>query len=167
MRQTAAIQVSVLCAAGLPGKRRMRRVKRSALVPYRAEEMFRLVDDIDAYPDFLPWCTRSEVLSRSAGQVEATLELSKGAIRKTFTTRNTLAAGEEIGIELLGGPFRQLSGGWRFKSLGEEGCKVTLELQFEFESRIVDSVFGAFFEDTCNSLVDAFTRRAAEVYGKR
>jgi ribosome-associated toxin RatA of RatAB toxin-antitoxin module len=129
--------------------------------------MFQLVDDVDAYADFLPWCTRSVVRSRSADRVEATLELSKGAISKAFTTRNTLVAGESIDIELLGGPFRELSGGWRFKSLGEEGCKVTLELQFEFESRIVDSVFGAFFEDTCNSLVDAFTRRAAEIYGAR
>jgi ribosome-associated toxin RatA of RatAB toxin-antitoxin module len=145
----------------------VRNVNRSALVPYRAEEMFRLVDDVDAYPEFLPWCTGAEVLSRSEERVEASLELSKGAISKTFTTRNTRLPGEAIEIELLGGPFRQLSGGWRFRQLGDDGCKVTLALQFEFESRIVDAIFGTFFEDTCNALVDAFTRRAADVYGDR
>jgi len=129
--------------------------------------MFRLVDDVDTYSDFLPWCNRSEVLSRNDDVVEATLELHKGAISKTFTTRNTLRENEAIELELLGGPFRHLSGGWTFQSLGDEGSKVTLELEFEFESRMVDMMFGAFFEETCNSLVDAFTSRAAEVYGER
>ena len=145
----------------------MRTVDRSAFVPYRADEMFRLVDDVDAYAQFLPWCSRSEVLSRTETEVEATLELSKGAIRKSFTTRNTLDPGRAISIELVGGPFRELCGGWHFKALDDSGSKVTLALKFEFESRILDTVFGAFFEDTCNSLVDAFTRRAADVYGDR
>jgi ribosome-associated toxin RatA of RatAB toxin-antitoxin module len=125
------------------------------------------VDDIEAYPGFLPWCHRSEELSRSDDTVEATLELQKGAVSKTFTTRNTLQPGQGIDISLLGGPFRHLQGGWRFDQLGEEGCKVSLDLEFEFESRMVDMLFGAFFEETCNSLVDAFTARAAEVYGER
>jgi ribosome-associated toxin RatA of RatAB toxin-antitoxin module len=145
----------------------VRTVDRSAFVPYQADEMFRLVDDVDAYAQFLPWCSRSEVLSRTETEVEATLELSKGAIRKSFTTRNTLEPGRAINIELVGGPFRELCGGWQFKALDHAGSKVTLALKFEFESRILDSVFGAFFEDTCNSLVDAFTRRAADVYGDR
>jgi ribosome-associated toxin RatA of RatAB toxin-antitoxin module len=145
----------------------MRSVDRSALVPFEAEQMFSLVDDVDAYAEFLPWCTRSEVHSRSGDQVEATIELSKGGISKAFTTRNTVVPGRSIGIELLNGPFRQLSGGWQFRSLGDAGCKVTLALQFEFDSRIVDSIFGAFFEEICNSLVDAFTQRAADVYGNR
>ena len=145
----------------------MRSVDRSAYVPYLADEMFSLVDDVDAYAEFLPWCTRSEVLSRTENEVEATLELSKGAIRKAFTTRNTLDPGHAINIELVGGPFRELCGGWQFKALDNAGCKVTLALQFEFESRILDSVFGGFFEEIGNSLVDAFTRRAADVYGNR
>ena len=145
----------------------MRQVNRSALVPYRAGEMFRLVDDVDSYSEFLPWCNYSEVLSRSENIVEATLELHKGALSQTFTTRNALRNDEAIGLELLGGPFRHLSGGWTFQSLSEEGSKVSLELEFEFESRLVDMMFGAFFEETCNSLVDAFSRRAADVYGQR
>ncbi len=145
----------------------MRHVNKSALVPYLATEMFDLVDDVDAYADFLPWCSRSEVRSRSDGVVEASLELQKSAVSKSFVTRNTTVRGESIDLCLLDGPFRHLQGGWRFEALGDEGCKVSLELDFEFESRMVDMMFGAFFEDTCNSLVDAFIRRAAEVYGAR
>ena len=136
-------------------------------MPYRAAEMFTLVNDVESYAEFLPWCNRSEVLSRTDDAVEALLELHKGAVSKTFTTRNTLKANEAIHLELLGGPFRHLSGGWTFQRLGEAGSKVSLELEFEFESRIVDMMFGAFFEETCNSLVDAFARRAADVYGQR
>ena len=129
--------------------------------------MFELVDDVDSYSDFLPWCNRSEVLSRTGNTVEATLELHKGALSKTFTTRNTITKNESIDIELLGGPFRHLAGSWKFQALGEEGSKVSLHLEFEFESRMVDMMFGAFFEETCNSLVDAFTRRAVDIYGQR
>ncbi len=136
-------------------------------MPFGAAEMFDLVNDVESYSEFLPWCNRSEVISRSTETVEATLELHKGAVSKSFTTRNTLKGNEAIGLELLGGPFRHLSGGWTFQPLGEEGSKVSLELEFEFESRMMDMMFGAFFEDTCNSLVDAFTRRAADVYGQR
>lgn len=97
--------------------------------------------------------------------VEASLELHKGSVSKHFRTRNRLRRFESIGIELVGGPFSRLSGGWRFTELGEQGSKVILELEFQFSSMIVDLMFGAFFEDTCNSLVDAFSRRASEVFG--
>ena len=129
--------------------------------------MFRLVDDIDSYADFLPWCNHSQVLRRTESVVEAELELHKGAVSKTFATRNVHTQDDAIDISLLGGPFRKLEGGWRFQSLGEQGSKVSLELEFEFESRMVDMLFGAFFEETCNSLVDAFTRRAVDVFGAR
>ncbi len=145
----------------------MRQVKRSALVPYSAAEMFKLVNDVDAYADFLPWCSRSRILDRSDDTIEATLELHKGAVSKQFTTRNTLTPDEAIEIALLGGPFRHLAGGWRFQPLSDEGCKVGLELEFQFENRMIDMMFGAFFEDTCNSMVDAFTARAEEIYGVR
>ena len=145
----------------------VRRVQKSALVPYRASEMYALVNDVDRYAEFLPWCRHSEVTSREAEQVEATLELHKGAISKTFSTRNTLTPDSAIGIELLGGPFRQLSGGWQFDALGDAGSRVSLDLEFEFESRVVDTLFGPFFEEICDALIDAFTRRAEEVYGER
>lgn len=143
----------------------MRRVNRSALVPFKAEQMFALVDDIDAYPEFLPWCNSAEVHSRGNDIVEATLELQKGKISKTFTTRNSRQEYASIDLALVGGPFRHLSGGWRFTDLGEAGSKVSLELEFEFDSRLADIMFGAFFEDTCNSLVDAFSNRAIAIFG--
>ena len=142
----------------------MRHVNRSALVPYSAKEMFELVDDVESYASFLPWCNESRVLHRSTETVEATLELHKGGLSREFTTRNTRHEFSAIDIALLGGPFRALEGGWVFDALAERGSKVTLRLDFEFDSRMMEMLFGAFFEDTCNSLVDAFTRRATEVY---
>ena len=143
----------------------MRSVKRSALVPYKAQQMFGLVDDVAAYPEFLPWCHSAEVHSRSDEVVEATLELQKGAISKKFTTRNSRREFEAIDLALVGGPFKHLRGGWRFNDLGDAGSKVSLDLEFEFESRLTDMMFGTFFEEICNSLVDAFSRRAAVVFG--
>lgn len=143
----------------------MRHVNKSAIVPFSAEQMFELVDDIDSYCEFLPWCSRSEVLSRTENTVEALLELQKGALSKAFTTRNEHHKHEAIDISPLGGPFRHLSGGWRFESLGDQGSRVSLELDFEFESRMIDVIFGTFFEDIVSSLVTAFTDRATEIYG--
>lgn len=127
--------------------------------------MFALVDDVEKYPEFLPWCHAAEVISRSDDTVEARLELQKGGVRKTFTTRNSKREFETIDLALVDGPFRHLQGGWRFKDLGKDGCKVSLELEFEFSSRLLDRMFGAFFEQTCNALVDAFAKRAVAVYG--
>jgi ribosome-associated toxin RatA of RatAB toxin-antitoxin module len=145
----------------------MRKVSRSALVPYTAREMFSLVDDIESYPEFVPWCNDATVESRSDDAVVATLELHKGPISKHFTTRNTRRDFEAIDMELEGGPFRQLSGGWRFREIEDQGCQVSLELEFEFENTLVDMMFGAFFKDAGDSLVDAFTARARHVFGPR
>ncbi len=145
----------------------MRKVSKSALVPYTAREMFVLVDDVESYPDFLPWCNHAEVHNRTDTTVEATLELHKGAVSNQFTTRNSRREFDSIGLTLIGGPFRHLQGGWQFVDLGESGCKVFLELEFEFDSMMVDLIFGSFFESTCNSLVDAFTGRAEDVFGAR
>ncbi|HET6628586.1 MAG TPA: type II toxin-antitoxin system RatA family toxin [Woeseiaceae bacterium] len=143
----------------------MRKVRRTALVPHSAKEMFDLVDDVEAYPEFLPWCNDASVQSRDENTVVATLELHKGTISKHFTTRNTLKPHDAIDMTLIDGPFRHLDGGWRFRDITDDGCEVSLELEFEFDSRIVDMMFGRFFEDTLKALVDAFTRRAAAVYG--
>ena len=126
--------------------------------------MFVLVDDIESYPSFLPWCGSAVVHKRDGNIVEATLDLQRGGISKSFTTRNTLQQDESIALALIGGPFKQLSGGWTFQQLGNSGSKVSLELEFEFENPVTDVLLGSFFEDTCNSLVDSFTRRAADVY---
>lgn len=143
----------------------MREVSRSALVPYTPAQMYALVKDVESYPSFLPWCNFAEVHIREEDYIEASLELHRRGIGKRFRTRNALQENEALGIELVGGPFRRLSGGWRFEALGDAGSKVSLELEFEFESRATDIIFGRFFENTCNSLVDSFTRRAAQIYG--
>ena len=143
----------------------MRNVSRSALVPYSADQMYALVEDFLAYPEFLPWCTGATLHSRDAEMIEASLEMQRGAVKKTFTTRNTLQPGVAMGIALVDGPFRNLSGDWQFEQLGEDGSKVSLYMEFEFENRVVDALFGRFFEDTCNSLIDSFTQRAHKIYG--
>lgn len=142
----------------------MRKVLRSALVPYSAAQMYALVKDVEAYPSFLPWCNDAEVHIREETFIEASLELHRGRISKRFRTRNVLKENESLGIALVGGPFKHMSGGWIFQQLGGAGSKVELDLQFEFESRATDVIFGRFFENTCNSLVDSFTQRAAKIY---
>lgn len=127
--------------------------------------MYSLVEDVDAYPDFLPWCNDVEVHSREGDVVEATLELHRGKISRRFRTRNTMQPTESMRLELVSGPFRHLAGNWRFQQLGEEGSKVSLHIEFEFDSRTLDTLIGTFFEGMCNSLVDAFTQRAKSIYG--
>ncbi len=104
--------------------------------------------------------------SRLENVLEATLELRRGDLSKTFRTRNTSSGQEFIDMQLVDGPFNRLEGRWTFTQLGESGSKVALDLEFEFSSSVVDLLFGPFFEDICNSLVDAFTQRADVVFGK-
>jgi len=145
----------------------MTSISKSALVPYSPAQMFALVDGIEAYPEFLPWCRSTKVLSRTDDEVRATLELSRGGVNKAFTTCNRNQKNKMIEIRLVEGPFRQLEGFWRFDALGEDGCKVSFDLEFEFASRMLDMVVGPVFSQISNSLVDSFRKRAVEVYGKR
>lgn len=145
----------------------MNLISRSALVPYTPDEMFALVNDIESYPRFLPWCRRAEVRPRGDNELHATIELAKGGVHKAFSTRNRYQPGKIIEMHLLEGPFKHLDGFWRFDPLGEEGCKVSLDMQFEFASRMLSAVVGPVFSQIANSLVDAFQKRAVEVYGKR
>jgi ribosome-associated toxin RatA of RatAB toxin-antitoxin module len=143
----------------------VRKVSRSALVPYSANQMYALVEDVVAYPDFLPWCIGATLHSRNTEIIEASLEMQRSGIKKSFRTRNTLQPGIAMGIALVGGPFRHLVGDWHFEQLGEDGSKVSLHMEFEFENRMTDTLFGRYFEDTCNSLIDSFTKRAHKMYG--
>ena len=143
----------------------MRNVQRSALVPYSAAQMYALVDDIESYPEFLPGCTGAVVHERTDEGVTATLELTKGGMSRRFSTRNTGVAGEAIRMALVDGPFSHLEGEWQFAGLGEDGSRVSLNIDFEFAYGMVDLLFGRFFEQTCNELVAAFTRRAESKYG--
>ncbi len=142
----------------------MASISKSALVPYTPAQMFVLVDDIDTYPSFLPWCRDAKVLSRSADEVRATIVLSKGGVEKSFTTRNLIQKDKMIEMRLEEGPFKQLEGFWRFDALGEDGCKISFDLEFEFASRMLDMVVGPVFGQIANSLVDSFHKRAMEMY---
>jgi ribosome-associated toxin RatA of RatAB toxin-antitoxin module len=142
-------------------------VRKQALVSYSANEMFELVDDVDSYPQFLPWCRTARVLARNAEEVRATIEIAHGALHKSFTTRNRLQKGKMIEMRLVEGPFRQLEGFWRFDPLDQHACKVSLDLEFEFSSRLIGMALGPIFHQVTGSLVDAFCRRAEQVHGKR
>ncbi|WP_034947063.1 type II toxin-antitoxin system RatA family toxin [Erwinia oleae] len=143
----------------------MSQISRSALVPYSAEKMFRLVNNVDAYPEFLPGCTGSRIIDSSEQQMTASVDVSKAGISKTFVTRNTLTENQRINMQLVDGPFRKLSGGWQFTPLSEDACKVELNLDFEFSNMLVELAFGRIFKELAGSMVQAFTRRAKEVYG--
>jgi len=144
----------------------MPNIHKSALVPYSTAQMFTLVDDIDSYAQFLPWCRSSQVLTRSEDEVRATLEIAHGSLRKSFTTCNRYQKDKIIEMRLEEGPFRHLEGFWRFDVLGEQASKVSLDLDFEFSSKLVGLAMGPVFSQIANSLVDAFTKRAVQVYGK-
>ena len=142
----------------------MKKIHKSALVPYQPAQMYALVDDIDAYANFLPWCSKSIVLKRETNSVDASLEIKYGKLHKSFTTRNLNSPFTVIEMQLLDGPFKHLHGKWLFTPLGQEGTKVELLLEFEFASKLMDMTVGPVFSHIANSLVDAFTKRAKEVY---
>ena len=144
----------------------MREVQRNAILPYTAEAMFDLVADVESYPEFLPGCTGATVLDRSGDEMLASLTLSQGALKAQFSTRNRLQRPERMTLALVEGPFRDLTGEWRFEALGEAGCKIQLSMRFAFASRVKDTLMGPVFELTCNRLVDAFVSRARKIYGR-
>jgi ribosome-associated toxin RatA of RatAB toxin-antitoxin module len=139
-------------------------VEKSVLVPYSAAAMFALVDDIERYPEFLPWCASSQVHRESSSVLEATLEIRYLGIRQSFTTRNTLTTGERIDMALKDGPFSELAGSWHFTALREDACKVELKLAYRFSSNVLESLIGPVFATIAASLVDSFTRRAQTLY---
>ena len=146
----------------------MSKIARSALVHYSAEEMYELVNRVDRYHEFLPWCRSSRVVSESETEMVATVEIAKGVLNRSFTTHNRLQPGRRIDIELEQGPFSTLQGFWQFDPLkSDNACRVTLELEFEFDSAMMSIAAKPVFTQIANSLVDAFTRRATEVYGAR
>ena len=145
----------------------MATVKKSALVLYSAAEMYNLVNDIESYPQFLPWCRSDKVVPYSEDELRATIEMAKGAVHKTFTTNNRMQKHKMIDIRLLEGPFQRLEGYWRFEPLRADACKVSLDMEFEFSSTLLRKVIEPVFKQIANSLVDAFCKRAVELYGRR
>jgi len=145
----------------------MAQVSRSALLMYSAQEMYQLVNDVNAYPEFLPGCNDTKVLIDEAELMRASIQVSKAGISQTFVTENTLIANKTIAMNLVEGPFKHLSGGWTFTALDDQACKVSLDLQFEFSSKIVELAFGRIFNELVGSMVKSFSNRAKAVYGER
>ena len=140
-------------------------VQKSALVKFSAKAMFNIVDNIEAYPEFLPWCTGSRIISRQPEMVEAELMISKGGFKKTFSTRNLIDKNGTIKLSLLDGPFSSLEGTWVFMPLREDASKISLDLEFEMKSKFASLAFGAVFNQICNTMVSSFTQRAKMIYG--
>ncbi|MES2186963.1 MAG: type II toxin-antitoxin system RatA family toxin [Pseudomonadota bacterium] len=148
----------------------MKTVNKSVLIWYSAEEMFRLVTDVPQYPKFLPWCDKAEIVSAEADGMTARVGISFGGIHQTFTTRNTHVPGREVHMQLIDGPFSQLDGTWRFVPVGEAGadpraCRIEFELHYGFSSMALSALVGPVFDRIAGSLVDAFVKRADDVYG--
>ena len=141
----------------------MQIVSRSAIVPYSAKEMYTLVNDIQAYPHFLPWCTGAKVLHQTPTEITASLEIHKGGISKSFTTRNILGE-HHIDMHLVDGPFKSLEGRWEFHPLADQGCKVAFQLAFEFTNRVMQMMLGATFNHAANTLLTAFCERAKHLH---
>lgn len=140
-------------------------VHKSVLLGYSAEQMFALVDNIEDYPNFLPWCGGTEVRQRDGEKVIATLQISYHGVKQTFSTENLHVQPVSITMTLLEGPFKHLHGTWTFKSLRSDACKIDFDLHYEFSSRVLEQVIGPVFNMIANSFVDSFCKRAEAVYG--
>lgn len=138
----------------------MRQVLRSALVAQPAARMFALINDIERYPAFVPWCSGARVESRTELEIVATLDVKRGPLRAQFTTRNTLEPESRVRMQLVRGPFSTLEGEWRLSPVGDIGCRVELALQFAFANGLQAMIFEPLFEETAGSLVDAFVARS-------
>ena len=114
----------------------MPQISRTALVPYSAEQMYQLVNDVQSYPQFLPGCTGSRILESTPGQMTAAVDVSKAGISKTFTTRNQLTSNQSILMSLVDGPFKKLIGGWKFTPLSQDACRIEFHLDFEFTNKL-------------------------------
>ena len=139
-------------------------ISRSALVMYSVEQMYELINNIAAYPQFIPNCGDSKIISVNGNEVTAALMVSKGGLKKWFTTKNTLINENKVQLDLVDGPFKKLTGFWLLTELSEEACKISLHLEYEFSSKMFDLAFGRVFTSLTNNMVQAFTQRAKEVY---
>ncbi len=140
-------------------------ITRTALVLFPATQMYQLVADVASYPQFLSWCTASRLIDSGEDWQVASLDISIAGLRQSFTTRNELLPGKKLSMELLEGPFQQLSGEWRFEPLGSAGSKILLQLKFDFGSGLLSAAFQHGFATVADRLVNDFCLRAEEVYG--
>jgi ribosome-associated toxin RatA of RatAB toxin-antitoxin module len=138
----------------------MREIKHSAIIAQPPGRVFEVINDIESYPRFLPWCTHAKILSRTEREIVATVGVRKGPLHGEFTTRNELEPDRRISMQLVSGPFRTLEGEWLLSPIGENGCRAELHMRFAFKNALSTLLFEQKFGETMTSLVDAFVTRA-------
>ena len=142
----------------------MTRINKKAVVKFSANQMYKLVNDIEAYPSFLPWCTDANIINDSKDSLTASVSISIGRIKKIFTTLNTMQQDISIDMKLIKGPFKKLNGSWEFKNNNNGGSTVSLVMEFEFKNKLLKYTLGGAFKKIIDSLVDAFISRANDIY---
>ncbi len=142
-------------------------VEKSVLIERSAQQMFDLVDRVEEYPQFLPWCSRTELRFRDDARTVATLHIDYHAVKSHFTTENAKEIPSRMRIRLVDGPFRKLEGAWHFKALADHACKIEFSLTYEFSSKLFEKIIGPVFNHIASTFVDAFVRRAALIYGAK
>ncbi len=145
----------------------MTEISKTTVVPYTQKEMYVLVNDIESYPAFLPWCTAAKILTQEKKNLTARLSLELGKIKQSFVTENIMQNGSQIDIRLIEGPFTHLSGCWRFIQENEQCCRIHLYMSFEFKNKILKYTLGKVFYKIMDSLIESFAQRARKIYGNR
>ncbi len=144
----------------------MAKIERSALLLYSVEEMYALVNDIESYPDFLPWCQSAQVFEKADTSLDGKIEIKKGPIELSFTTHNQMKAPEYISMQLVQGHFKRLEGRWVFLPLAEKACKVSLMLDYEWHKSI-DFLVSSWVGSAAEAVIQSFSERAKVLYGHR
>ena len=143
----------------------MKRIARSAIVEHAADAVYAIVEDIESYPEFLPWCYAAKVHERQPGRTIATLTVGVRTIRQSFTTENTNRPGEGIDLHLQKGPFKRFAAAWRFTPLGKQAAKIEFSMEYQFSSRVLGKALEPLFDNIADTIVSAFSRRADQLYG--
>lgn len=140
-------------------------VEKTVLIEKTPAQMYALVDDVEQYPDFLPWCARSQLKYRDETRTVATLYIDFLSVKSHFTTENSKVFPEAMTMKLVDGPFRRFDGTWQFKPLGDSACKIEFRLSYEFSSKLFEKIIGPVFSRIANTFIEAFVQRADQVYG--
>lgn len=143
----------------------MTQLHREVILPYSAQQMYELVNDVAAYPEFLPWCRSAQILQCSRDEMLASIEVVASGVSKSFTTRNELVPYQKIDMELVNGPFKNFSSIWQFDMIDQEHCRVTLDMSFQFSNRLMAILLEKVFNRAAQKMTDAFSQRANELYG--
>ncbi|WP_144393969.1 type II toxin-antitoxin system RatA family toxin [Pleionea sediminis] len=143
----------------------MPKIEKSAIVPFSARDMFKLVNNVEEYPEFIDGCSGAQIIESTSTTMKAQLEVSKSGFSNAFTTENTLTENKQIRMTLVDGPFKYLIGTWNFSELEQEACKIEFTLDFEFKSRLIAMAFGKTFLGIADSMMSSFIKRAKQIYG--